>query len=282
MGVLNGGIAGNKLLNDIIGPNSLSRFDRDALSQTGVTDVIVAMGNNDILFVFSPADVVSVEQIIDGHRQLIQRAHSRGLRIYGGTLTPFEGFFFSSPAKETMRQAVNAWIRTSGEYDAVLDFDAVLRDPTVPTRLRSLYDSGDHLHPSDLGYAAMANSINLKLFKNGRGTEVFGRNLGRGAKMAGEIVDTNSDQDYGPTSQDKSQRSWDKLIHQKDAPDQDGETSCPELWESHLLKRCDDGDPLESQRAFLGNVIGIKWHVEIYRCRQDSKNRTKVSRLTRT
>jgi lysophospholipase L1-like esterase len=167
MGVLNGGIAGNKLLHDIIGPNALARFDRDVLTQAGVTHAVVLMGNNDILFVFSPADVVTVEQIIEGHRQLIQRAHARGLKIYGGTLTPFEGFFFSSPAKEAMRQAVNGWIRTSGEYDAVLDFDAVLRDPTVPTRLRSLYDSGDHLHPSDLGYAAMANAIDLKLFKNG-------------------------------------------------------------------------------------------------------------------
>ena len=205
MGILNGGIAGNKLLNDIIGQNSLARFDRDALNQAGVTHVIALIGNNDILFVFSPADVVTVEQIIDGHRQLIQRAHARGLKIYGGTLTPFEGFFFSSPAKEAIRQAVNAWIRTSGEYDVVIDFDAVLRDPTVPTRLLPLYDSGDHLHPSNLGYAAMANAVDLKLLKKGRVTR-------RGAKMASEIVDADADEDHRPASQNKPQSSHNKLV----------------------------------------------------------------------
>jgi lysophospholipase L1-like esterase len=169
LGVLNEGIAGNKLLNDIIGPNALARFDRDVLSQTGVTHVIVLIGNNDILFVFSSADVVTVDQIIEGHRQLIRRAHARGLKIHGGTLTPFGGFFFSSPAKEAMRQAVNAWIRNSGEYDAVIDFDSVVRDPNSPAQLLPTYDSGDHLHPHDLGYEAMANAIDLKLFKNGEG-----------------------------------------------------------------------------------------------------------------
>ena len=169
MGVLNEGIAGNKLLNDIIGPNALARFDRDVLSQTGVTHVIVLMGNNDILFVFSPADVVTVDQIIEGHRQLIRRAHARGLKIYGGTLTSFGGFFFSSPQKEAMRQAVNTWIRTSGEYDAVIDFDAIVRDPSFPTRLLPLYDSGDHLHPNDLGYKTMGDAVDLALFKNGKG-----------------------------------------------------------------------------------------------------------------
>ena len=169
MGILNEAISGNKLLHDGIGPNGLARFDRDVLAQTGVTHVIVLLGNNDILFVFSPADIVTVDQFIAGHLQLIQRAHARGLKIYGTTMTPFEGFFFSSPAKEAMRQAVNAWIRTGGEYDAVIDFDEVVRDPTVPTRLLPLYDSGDHLHPNDLGYEAMANAIDLELFKNGEG-----------------------------------------------------------------------------------------------------------------
>ena len=170
MGVLNLGIAGNRLLNEIIGPNALARYDRDVLAQTGVTHVIASLGNNDILFVFSPADVVSVDQIIAGHRQLIRRARARGLRIYGATLTPFGGFPFASAAKESKRQAVNHWIRTSGEYDAVIDFDAVLRDLNDPTRLRSdaeiTYDSGDHLHPNDAGYQAMANAIDLALFKN--------------------------------------------------------------------------------------------------------------------
>ena len=169
MGVLNLGVVGNRLLNDIIGPNALARYERDVLAQSGITHVITALGNNDILFVFSPADVVSVNQIIAGQRQLIRRARARGLKIYGATLTPFGGFPFASAAKETQRQAVNHWIRTSGEYDAVIDFDAVLRDPNDPTRLRSgdaiSYDSGDHLHPNDAGYQAMANAIDLALFK---------------------------------------------------------------------------------------------------------------------
>ena len=169
MGVLNLGVVGNRLLNDIIGPNGLARYERDVLAQGGVTHVIVALGNNDILFVFSPADVVSVDQIVAGHRQLIRRARARGLKVYGATLTPFGGFPFASAAKESQRQAVNHWIRTSGEYDTVIDFDAVLRDPNDPTRLRSddaiSYDSGDHLHPNDAGYQAMANAIDLALFK---------------------------------------------------------------------------------------------------------------------
>jgi len=169
MGVLNAAISGNKLLHDGIGPNGLARFDRDVLAQAGVTHVIVLLGNNDFLFVFNLAEAVSAEQVIDGHRQLIQRAHARGLKIYGATLTPFGGFFFSSLEKEAKRQAVNAWIRTSGEYDAVIDFDEIVRDPDLPTRLLPLYDAGDHLHPNDLGYEMMGNAIDLKLFKNGEG-----------------------------------------------------------------------------------------------------------------
>ena len=169
MGVLNAAITGNRLLHDGIGANALARFDRDVLTQTGVTHVITLLGNNDILFVFSPSEAVTAEQIIEGHRQLIERARARGIKIYGGTLTPFEGFFFSSPEKEARRQVVNAWIRTSGAYDAVIDYDEILRDPSSPTRLLPLYDSGDHLHPNDLGYEVMGNAINLKLFKNGKG-----------------------------------------------------------------------------------------------------------------
>ena len=167
MGVLNEAISGNRLLNDGIGPNGLARFDRDVLTQTGVTHVIVLLGNNDILFVFSPAEFVTVDQIIQGHRQLIARAHARGLKIYGGTLTPFGGFALSSSLKEEMRQKVNDWIRASGEYDDVIDFDELLRDPSDPTRLLPLYDSGDHLHPNDIGYEAMGNAIDLRLFKTG-------------------------------------------------------------------------------------------------------------------
>ena len=169
--VLNQGIAGNRLLNDIVGPNGLARYDRDVLVQTGITHVIALLGNNDILFDFNPAEVVSDGEVIAGHRQLIRRARARGVKIYGGTLTPFGGFFFSSPEKEAKRQAVNHWIRTSGEYDAVIDFDAAVRDPRDPARLWSdnetNYDSGDHLHPNDAGYAAMAKAIDLALFKPG-------------------------------------------------------------------------------------------------------------------
>ena len=177
MGVLNEGIAGGRLLHDSLGPNALARFDRDVLSQTGVTHVIVQLGDNDI-FTVNPAEEVTVDQIIQGLRQLIQRAHMNGLEIFGCTLTPVEGFLLPgtpipvfSPAKEVKRQAVNAWIRTSGEYDDVIDFDRVLRDPNAPSKISTLYDSGDHGHPTDAGYRALANAIDLKLFKNSEGQQ---------------------------------------------------------------------------------------------------------------
>jgi lysophospholipase L1-like esterase len=170
MGVLNGGLAGNRLLHDILGPNGLARFDRDVLTQTGVTHVIVLEGNNDIWSgEFNPAESVHENQIIEAHKQLIHRAHALGLKIYGGTLTPFEGFTIFgvsfSPATEVKRQAVNKWIREGGEYDAVIDFDRVVRDPNSPARLLPAYDSGDHLHPNDAGYKAMADAIDLSLFR---------------------------------------------------------------------------------------------------------------------
>ena len=177
MGVLNEGIAGSRLLHDSLGPNALARFDRDVVAQTGVSHVIVHLGANDI-FTVNPAEEVTVEQVIQGQKQLIQRAHARGLRIFGCTLTPVEGFLLPgtpipvfSPAKEVKRQAVNAWIRTSGEYDDVIDFDRVLRDPNFPSRILALYDSGDHGHPTDAGYQALANAIDLRLFTNGEGRE---------------------------------------------------------------------------------------------------------------
>jgi lysophospholipase L1-like esterase len=170
MGVLNEGIAGGRLLHDSLGPNALARFDREVLSQTGVTHVIVQLGDNDI-FTVNPAEEVTVEQIIQGHKQLIQRAHAKGLRIFGCTLTPVEGFLVPgtpipvfSPAQEVKRQAVNAWIRTSGEYDDIIDFDRVLRDPNSPSKIIALYDSGDHGHPTDAGYQALGNAIDLRLF----------------------------------------------------------------------------------------------------------------------
>ena len=166
LGVLNQGLSGNKVSHDIIGPNAVARFDRDVLTQTGVTHVIVLEGNNDFLFVFAPGEEVHSNQVIEGLKQLIHRAHALGLTIYGGTLTPFGGFALSTPEKEVKRQAVNRWIRSGGAFDAVIDFDAVLRDPGDPTRMRPEFDSGDHLHPNNAGYKAMADAIDLTLFKN--------------------------------------------------------------------------------------------------------------------
>jgi lysophospholipase L1-like esterase len=154
-GVLNEGIAGGRILYDSLGPNALARFDRDVLAQTGVAHVIVQLGGNDI-FTINPAEAVTAEQVIQAHRLIIERAHAKGLRIYGCTLTPVEGFLVPgtpfgvfTPTNEAKRQTVNAWIRTSGLYDGVIDFDRVLRDPNSPSRISAQYDSGDHGHPTD-------------------------------------------------------------------------------------------------------------------------------------
>jgi lysophospholipase L1-like esterase len=115
-------------------------------------------------FVFTPAEFVTADEIIQGHKQLAALTRARGLKIFGGTLTPFGGFPLSSALKDEARQKVNDWIRSSGEYDAVIDFDEVLRDPAAPAQLQAIYDSGDHLHPNDAGYRRMAEAIDLKLF----------------------------------------------------------------------------------------------------------------------
>ena len=171
MGVVNAGLTGNRLLRDILAANGSARFDRDVLTQSGVTHVIVLLGNNDIIFGhLNPADAVTPEQIIQAHRMLIERAHLRGVKIYGATLTPFKGVLpdelFS--AAEAQRQAVNSWIRTSGGYDAIIDLDLAVRDPHDPAQL-PLLRRADFLHPNNDGYAAMGNSIDLALFKNGEG-----------------------------------------------------------------------------------------------------------------
>jgi len=171
--VANHGISGNRTLHDLIGPNALARFDRDVLSTPGARWVILLEGINNIGIPGAfglAAEQVSAADIINGHRQLIARAREQGLRIYGATLTPFEGTIFPgyySAAGEAKRQAVNAWIRGSGEFDAVIDFDKALRDPAQPGRMLPAYDSGDHLHPNDAGYQAMANAIDLGLFRGG-------------------------------------------------------------------------------------------------------------------
>jgi lysophospholipase L1-like esterase len=165
MSVINGGIGGGRVLEDGVGPNGLARFDRDVLAQAGATHVTVMLGINDIGNGGARPNP-SVAELIAGHRQFIERARARGLRVYGATLTPFEGAAYWTPEGEAKRQALNEWIRTSGAYDAVLDFAAATGDPARPTRLRPEHDSGDHLHPSPAGYTAMANSIDIELFRS--------------------------------------------------------------------------------------------------------------------
>lgn len=162
--VLNAGISGNRVLGDGAGYSALARFDKDVLMQTGVTHVIVLEGINDIGVARANASPTAAD-LIAGHRQLIERAHARGLKIYGATLTPFEGAAYYTPEGEAKRQALNNWIRTSGEYDGVIDFDSVARDPASPSKFATAVDSGDHLHPGDAGYKAMGDAVGLALFK---------------------------------------------------------------------------------------------------------------------
>jgi len=169
LGVVNRGISGNRLLTD--SPNTLAgrglqeRFDRDVLAAGGVRYMTLLIGINDIGN-SSATHPVSAEDLIAGYRQVIARAHAKGIAIFGATLTPFEGAGYYSPEKEAVRQAVNNWIRSSDEFDGVIDFDGATRDPAHPTRLLAAYDSGDHLHPNDLGYQAMGNAVPLTLFRS--------------------------------------------------------------------------------------------------------------------
>jgi lysophospholipase L1-like esterase len=184
LAVVNEGIIGNRLLSDCFNASAgcfsvsaLARFDRDALAVPGVTHIVLLEGVNDIAFpgaqlgdgyLADPADVRTAEDLIGAYRQLIARAHARGVKVMGATLTPFEGVDvpgYYSESKEAARQTVNQWIRTSGAFDAVIDFDAVLRDPDHPSRLLPRYASKDHLHPNDAGYRAMAEAIDLAVFK---------------------------------------------------------------------------------------------------------------------
>lgn len=170
LAVLNHGISGNRTNFDLVGPNVQARLDRDVLNAPGARFVILLAGINNIGIPGAfglPDQAVSAQDIIAGHQQIIARARERGLKIFGATLTPFEGTIFPgyyTPEGEAKRQAVNQWIRTSGAFDAVIDFDMAIRDPAQPTRLLPAYDSGDRLHPNDAGYQAMANAIDLRLF----------------------------------------------------------------------------------------------------------------------
>jgi lysophospholipase L1-like esterase len=160
--VVNEGISGNCVLRELVGPSALDRLDRDVLAQPGAGYVVVLEGANDIL-----ATDATVDQIAAGLRALAVRARARGLKVLGGTIPPFEGAPFAgfdTPAHEAKRQALNAFVRAGGAFDAVVDFDRAVRDPARATRLLPAYDSGDHVHPSDDGYRAMAAAVDLSLF----------------------------------------------------------------------------------------------------------------------
>jgi len=168
LGVLNEGIGGNRILYDHTGPSALARFDRDVIAQAGVKYLILLEGINDIGNATSPTDPhdpVTAEDLIAGLSQLATRAHTHGIKVFGGTLTPYVGAKYQSPAGETIRQALNQWIRTTNQFDGVIDFDKTTTDPTHPGMFQVLDDSGDHLHPGDAGYKSMGDSIDLKLFK---------------------------------------------------------------------------------------------------------------------
>jgi lysophospholipase L1-like esterase len=166
--VLNEGIGGNRVLNDQAGPSLLARLDRDVLAQNGVKYVIVLESINDIgrlARLTAPEDDVNAQMLEQGLKQLADAAHQHGIKAIGATLTPYGGAGYSSPKGEAVRKAVNDWIRTSGVFDGVVDFDKITQDPQNPDNFNPLYDSGDHLHPSDAGYKAMGEGIDLKLFK---------------------------------------------------------------------------------------------------------------------
>jgi lysophospholipase L1-like esterase len=175
LSIVDAGIEGNRVLNPspCCGPSALSRFDPDVLAQQGVREVIVLEGINDIGFGSSnspladPRVDVSAQQIIAGYEQLIARAHAAGLKIFGATLTPFRGSQHWTPAGESKREAINAWIRHGGAFDGVIDFAHAVADPRDRERLNPRYDDGDHLHMNDAGYEAMADAINLAMLLHG-------------------------------------------------------------------------------------------------------------------
>ena len=169
MAVMNQGLGGNRILHDLRGDSGLRRFDRDVLAQPGVTHAIVMLGTNDLRNRWAkPEEEVTGEQMIAGLKQMALRAHGRGIKIIGATLTPFGNETFMAnawnPTREKHRVLVNTWMRESGAFDAVADFDAALRDPQIPTQMREVDDCGDGLHPSDSGYCKLGDAIDLALF----------------------------------------------------------------------------------------------------------------------
>jgi len=168
LSVLNEGIGGNCVLIHCVGPNALARFDRDVLSQAGVKYVIVLESINDIGTLHNPNDPdykLTPEDLEQGLLQLVARAHEHGIKVFGATLTPYKGADYFTEKGEQIREAVNQWIRTSEAFDGVIDFDRATRDPADPLVFAPQFDSGDHLHPKDPGYDAMAKAIDLSLFR---------------------------------------------------------------------------------------------------------------------
>ena len=168
IGVMNNGLGGNRILHDIRGDSGLRRFNRDVLAQPGVTHAIVMLGTNDLRNRWAkPEEEVTGAQMIAGLKQMALRAQSAGIKIIGATLTPFGNETFMAnawnPTREEHRVAVNTWIRESGAFDGVADFDAALRDPEISTQMRAEDDCGDGLHPSDRGYCKMGDAIDLSL-----------------------------------------------------------------------------------------------------------------------
>jgi lysophospholipase L1-like esterase len=180
MAVLNSGIGGNRVLTSspCFGVNALARLDRDAFDHAGVRDIILFEGTNDIGQPDTPASTIrakyvpcltrmqiTADDLIAGYKQIIEQAHAAGLKIFGATILPYKGYGGWTEQGEAKRQAANHWIKESGAFDGVIDFDAALRDPANPTSLNPSYDSGDHLHPNSAGHEAMANAIDLGLFR---------------------------------------------------------------------------------------------------------------------
>ena len=177
-GVANEGISGNRVLNDGAGVNALARLDRDVIAQPGVDTIILLEGVNDLGLSYghitgplaavihqTPQDRISADDIILAYRQIIARAHARGIRVIGATILPYKGSFYWSAEGEAARQAINRFIRTGGAFDGVADFDAAVRDPADPASIRAGLHSGDHLHGSDEGYRLMAEAVPLALFR---------------------------------------------------------------------------------------------------------------------
>ena len=162
LAVVDMGIGGNRVLRDGSGASALARFDRDVIGQAGVKWVMLLEGINDIGH--GDRDPVTADNLIGAFRQLIERAHTHGIGVVGCTLTPYEGAGYSRPEGEAIREALNQWIRTSGAFDAVVDFEAATKDPNNPKRIRADFDPGDHLHPNDAGYHAMGEAVDLSIF----------------------------------------------------------------------------------------------------------------------